>query len=414
MTKIPTGRDLIPPTPSIDEPDIPGGLFLGIDIEELYCHYGESFQTYQVALGVSDQTPAGSAKHNRIRTQLWSLPEGTKLVRQLDDILAQAPAGEPPPGETLRIGQLLDVLMADVRTALPDDAANWYDLGVFLARLHLCLVILDSSSSKALERSRETYLRELHRVAPEFARTLLRLARQQPVATAPARLIRSLIVLAQDVVGLDEAGTGWYRKAREHADAVFAAVGMTDNGTNPLLHFAEVLDELGDKPDDTPDGGLPPTEAPSPEEEFSRQLARHREVALSGDPKAAEEGMRILLVTARQALGPYHPLIFMIRSDLSLMLLVLRKMNLCTDFALDAADDAAIYLGEYHHVTAAVALGTLQVLMRTASSEEIATFFGNRLTWLLTAEPDDLSEELHMVRDALVNMMITDESGATP
>jgi hypothetical protein len=425
MTDTPMGRDLVPPVPPADEPEIPDGLVLGIDLEELYFFVGEGQRTLYVGLGLGTDIRALDAnKLDRIRTVFWSLPDGAHLVRQIDDIVDQMSTSVAAPTnvdrvaeetlrlereETLRLERLLDGLMATVRQALPDDATYWYDLGVFLARLHMCLMILESPPTGFLRQSHETYLRELCRVIPEFAHAFVRLMRRSSTSSAPARLVRSLVVLARNLADFNDSMPGWYRIAREHADEVFTAIGMTHSGTNPLLVIARMID---DHQDETP-AQVPAAGVLDPAVELGRQQTRDREMLFSHEPGAAEEGLRSLLVTVRRTLGPRHSLVFMIQSDLSMALLALGRIPLCTELALDAADEAAFHLGDHHPITAMVAHCALRMLISTGRTEEAVVFFHSRLAWLLAAEPEDLSEDLRIVRDVLLTIVTTDESGAS-
>jgi hypothetical protein len=414
MTDTPMGRDLIPPVPPPDEPVTPDGFMLGIDLEELYFFVGEGFRGHQYGLGLDVGLPAASYTHklDRIRTTLWSLPDGINLVRQIDDILGQISTGtnaaidvESFREENERLEHLLDGVLHTVRHALPDDAGHWYDLGVFLARLHMCLEILESPPIDVLKQSHETYLLELRRVLPQFVGAFIRLVQYPSTDAPPAPLARALVVLARDMAAFDHEPTNWYSIARKHADEVFTAIGMTHSGTSPLLVIARAADGHQDEP---------PAEKADPLVELGRQLAHHREVLYrNNDPEGAEEGLRTLLVTTRRTLGPDHPLVFMIQSDLSIVLLLLGRAPLCVELALDATDEAALHLGDRHPVTAAVANRTLLTLVGTGRTEEAAMFLHSRLAWLLDAEVDNLSKELRIARDELLHILITDKPEAS-
>jgi len=415
MTETPTNRDLAPPEPPADEPDVPTGLMLGIDIEELYFFFGEAQNVLYVAMGIGSQVPA-MYRHtlNRIRAALWSLPDGTNLVRQLDDILAAQSTStatssdlESVRDESTHLAELLDGLLRTVREALPDPVGRWYDLGIFLARLHLCLCILESPTNAALKRTQEIYLRELLRVVPLFARTFLHLVRPPSVSPAPTSLIRSLLVLVHDMPALEDDPPGTYRIAREHADAVFTAIGVTDPGISPLV---VTVADLADRQEAEAEA-----DATDPAVELSRQHERCSQALYTdAEPETAEEGLRSLLVTARRTLGPDHPLVFMIQSDLTMALLALGRFPLCVELALDTAEEAAVHLGARHPLTVSTGHAALRMLLIAGRTEEAAAFFHDHLAWLLAADPDDLSEELRVVRDVLHDVMTAGESGASP
>ncbi|PSL45979.1 hypothetical protein B0I31_12610 [Saccharothrix carnea] len=359
MTHTPTSRDLTPPPPPADDHAVPEALRLGIDIEELYFFFGEGERAYLIALGVGGGLPEGYAnKVDRVRTGLWSLPDGAGLVHRLDDLLGPAPTTTAAGAEgDQSLERLFDDLMHTLRLALPDDAVPWYDLGVGLAKLHLCLEFTQSPPPEPLRELHGIYLVELRRIVPVFAHTLLRLVRHASTASAPTSLVRSISVLVDDIIAFDDGAPDWNRTTREHVDAVFTAIGMTYTESNPLL-----LAVRRDAP--TTDGP-----APDPVADLDRRHAACREALLGHHPEAAEECLRGLLVTARRTVGPHDPRVFLIKSDLSLALLVLGRDPLCAELALDAVTEAVAHLGKHHRVTLAVAHGALWVLRATGRGE---------------------------------------------
>ena len=413
MTDTPADRDLVPPEPLVDEPAVPDGLVLGVDVEELYCYFGESVWMYSVAMGLCIGVPAElSGKIDRIRTRLWSLPDGTTLVRQLDEALAQVPTVRPTRADIARLGEentRLERLFDDVSTMvgqrLPAETQRWYQLGVALARLHLCLEILAGAPTGSFEWANEVYLRELRRVAPQFAGAFVNAMHSPSISSAPAALVRSLVIFAHDITESDHGSQDWYRTTLTHADDVFAAIGMTHSGINQLLLFAKAMNN---KPVEEPAAAVP-----DPSVEVDRQWEQHREELFSNRLEAAEEGLRTLLVTARRALGPRHQLVYMIQADLSMALMALRRVPLCTDLALDAVDEAARHFGNRHPLTAILAHGALRMMLITGRREkEVEELFQSRLVWLFGTESGELTEELRAVRDAIVTAAVEHGPGA--
>lgn len=403
MTNPGYSRDLVPPARPAADPVMPAGLMLGIDIEELYCFFGdgerEIWRGLGAGAGIQASLPPVAAKLSRVRDTLLSLPDGAALVRQFDEILADASVSTADPAsfdefveETVRLERRFDALMTEVRQALPGDTGYWYDQGIFLARLHLCLLHLESATLQVAEGLHETYLEEFRRVAPLFAEAFQRLAQRPAVHSAPVPLLRALVALLRDLPEFDESSTDWFRTVRQHSDDVFTVLGITHSGKPLILAVAQDISDQQDKA---------AADVADVAAQLTREHARYRAALFGNQPETAEEGLRTLLATARRDLGPAHWLVYWIQSDLSKALMVLGRIPLCTDLALDAVDEAALHLGDRHPVTAAMADNACRMLHITGAREEAMTLFDSRLRWLLEAAPDDLSDELRSVRDYL-------------
>ena len=414
MTNPGHSRDLVPPARPPADPVIPPGLMLGIDIEELYCFFGDGDRVilhgHGAGAGIQASLPPVAAKLSRVRDQLLSLSAGADLVRQVDEILADASASIADPAnpdefvaETSRLERRFDALMAEVRQALPGDAGYWYDQGIFLARLHLCILHLESGTRHVVEGLRETYLAEFRRVAPLFATAFQQIAQRPTVHSAPVPLLRALVALLRDLSEFDDTLPDWFRTVRQHSDDVFTVLGMTHAGKPLILAVAQDISDRQEK------AAAPAADVADVAAQLTREHGRYRAALFGNQPEVAEEGLRTLLVTARRELGPAHSLVYWIQSDLSMALMALGRVPLCTDLALNVVDEAALNLGDRHHVTAAMAHGAFRMLLITGAGEESVALFDSRLRWLLDAAPDDLSDELRYVRDLLRDFLSGDE-----
>ncbi len=414
MTNPGHSRDLVPPTQPPADPVIPPGLMLGIDIEELYFFFGDGERVILhgqgAGAGIQASLPPVAAKLGRVRDQLLSLSDGADLVRQLDGILADASASTANPAnpdefvaETSRLERRFDALMVGVRQALPGDTGYWYEQGIFLALLHMCILHLESDTPHIVEGLRETYLAEFRRVVPLFAEAFRQITQRPSVHSTPVPLLRALVVLLRDLAEFDDSSPDGFRAVRQHSDDVFTELGMTHAGKPLILAVAQDISDRQEK------AAAPAADAADVTAQLTLEHDQYRAALFSNQPAMAEEGLRTLLVTARRELGPAHWLIYWIQSDLSMALMALGRVPLCIDLALDAVDEAALNFGDRHQVTAAMAYSAFRMLLTTGAGEQAVALFDSRLRWLLDAAPDDLSDELRYVRDLLHDFLSGNE-----
>ncbi|HEX7308154.1 hypothetical protein [Lentzea sp.] len=406
MSDAPKDRDLVPPKTPADDLPLPAGLLLGVDAEELYLYFAESGWTVGVTTSRGNEVPAGYAhKIDRIRTDLWSLSEGSALVRQLDEALAQVPAipststREEKFQEAREAQEHLRPLFADfvteVALRLPPEILPWYEVGVFLAQVHVCLDVLASPDAGTVEWINEEYVQELHRVASRFVISLHEAWDSTSSSSIPPVLDRSLRTLAQRLEEPHENSLDAYRVKLMCSNDVFTEMGMTHSSSN-LAFLYSVARRKAETTE-------PEAETRDPQTEVQQRWDECHELLLAKEYEAAEHGLHALLVTARRSLGPRHHLPLMIQADLSMALMGLGRVPLCIDLALDAVDDAARLFGDRHPLTATLAQGALwKMVITDRPTREIDELFQARLKWLLNTDDAELSEDLRLVRHGVL------------
>ncbi|MFE8963397.1 hypothetical protein [Streptomyces iakyrus] len=380
----------------------------GIDIEELYFDFGEGHGRLKMIVGAGQGSRLHEDKAIRVRNTMYSLPSLSALVPRLNDLLGQehedsATAVEPEHERSF------DRLMVDVRNALPDEAALWYDTGVFLARFSLVVIIVAEPPPEVGGTDFEgTYRKELARVVPLLAHALLVLVSRAAWLRASPALRKQLLSLLRQLGDWDGGSADWCRTARARADRVFSAIGMTHSGTS-LWHVVSTAAAQRGQTADQPAAGEP---APDMESEFRHREGELMKALLAGEAEAAEEGLRTLVQTGRRTLGSRHPLVLLAQANLCLALHALGRVPLCVDLAYDTADEAGLHFGERHALTATVSTTTWWLLHLTGRTTEAAEFEEARLAWLLAADPDELPPELAQLPSMLATP--TGRAGATP
>jgi hypothetical protein len=401
------GRDVDPPAPPSSPPAIPDGLVFGIHFEELYFDIGEGFRLWSAASqeGLGVRPLHNEHKATQVRAALWGLAGATDLVARFDDLRDRLLRTEHP--ETYRDEKItehgrlerdFDLFMRDVRQALTGPAGNWFDAGVFLARFHLCASIVQRPPDRLGADWGGIYRRELTRVAPSLDIALTAAQTTPQWAAAPLALRRRVEHLRAHLEAWDGGSAAWSGRAREYADAVFGAIGMTYGGQTPLailndyVTAAEQPAEPAIASDPEPAGGEPALD------EASRLLDTART-----DPAAAETGLRALIRATRRRLGPHHPVVYLIQTNLCLTLLALDRVDLAADLALDTSDEAEEHLGTRHPVSALAAIHATRLLLIAGRADEAAELAAARVQWLARAEPGELSHELATVREHLID-----------
>ena len=358
---------------------------LGLDIEEVYAIFGESIQLMMGGALQPGHYEDVERKALRVRDGLLELGSSFEFVARFEAFTSKIyRAGDPRAADLRRVrdesieaARGLSALMHEVRDDLPPDDAPLYDLGVMLARLHLCFRVLVPTEGTPSPEMRELYEEELARVVPVVESFLV--AGADAVArTSSPEFDERMRSLTREIQAWDGGSERWCQRTRERLERVFAAAG-----TLPRL------------------GGVPP---PSDEdvEAGARALkearAHAQELFASRDFADAEREQRALIEECRRRIGYDNPFTLSVRADLCLTLLGLARPDLAVEEAYALADDAERAFGERDPNTARTQIHTLFILMCTRSFEECLDFSSSRLGWLERADPASLDDELAEVR----------------
>lgn len=384
-------------------------LYLGIEIEEVYMPFGESFMLEGPGLDPV-KYESFERKAQRVREALLSIGVSKRLVRRFEDFTSRAHrSGDPLPDGMdfdsfflMVMGTSRDLggLMEDVRKELNETDATLYDLGIMLARFDLCLRALRLADSgldlgeggdygEFLSKKHDIYQKELARVVPTLTNFVEDAMEQaQLPETLDRELLTSLAPFAEHLRRWEEGSTEWRRIATSHAYDIFTSLGFVTQVNAPQVGARESSESSNDQL-------LVAAQ---------QSRSRHYERALEGDLDGAEEGQRRLIEETRHTFGPAHELTLNVRNDLALTFLLQGKGDLAADRAYDVVSDAERAHGPRSATTAYEQVRTLQILMATRNVDEVLDFYQSRLQWLADSDPDDLEIDLIETRSELLEL----------
>jgi hypothetical protein len=383
----------------------PPAFLLGLDIEEVYVIFGEGLQLMLGGLSPSHYDQI-EQKAQQVRDALLDFGCPVALVQRFEAVASRVyRAGDPRAADPARLrdedartAHVLSDLMTQARGHLGADDATLYDLGVMLARLHLCLrVLTPSEGTEPLPEERDLFIAELRRVVPTV-RDFLAAAEQAVARAGSEQLSARLRSLAGQIEAWDGGSERWCQAARTRLDRVFAAVGALPR--SPI------------EPSSAPDDELSPEEQEAQIEaqvdagvrafEETRQHAQ--QLFSANDFAAAEQVQRTLIEECRRRIGFNNPFTLSVRGDLSFTLVALEQGDLAADLVYDLADDAERTFGQRDPKTAATHVHVLFVLMLTRDFDESSQFLVSRLGWLYEADPATLNPELAEIQRDLFEL----------
>jgi hypothetical protein len=369
-----------------DQPSsVARAFILGLDIEEVYAIFGESIQLRMGGALEPTHFENVERKAQRVRDALLELGSPFEVVARFEAVTSKIyRAGDPRAAdlrrvrdESLEAADDLSALMYDVREHLAPDDAPLYDLGVMLARLHLCFRVLVPTEGTPPPEMRDLYAEELARVVPVVEGFLV--AGADAVARTSSREFDERVQsLTREIQAWDGGSEQWCRGTRVRLERVLAAAGV-------LPRLASVPQPS----DDDVEAGV---------RALMEARAGAQELFESRDFSGAERAQRALIEECRRRIGYDNPFTLSVRADLTLTLLGLEQADLAVEEAYALADDAEQAFGERDPNTARTQIHTLFVLMCTRSFEECIAFSSSRLSWLDRVDPATLDHELAEVR----------------
>ena len=163
------------------------GFVLGVNIEELYCLFGEQYQT--MTGGISRELHAsGERKLGQVLAALGKLglpatiADGLSPVRARLEQLTGSAASDPAAihqdvAASQQTAANISRLMGTIREGMDDAVGNQYDSGIFCAHLSLCarmVRIAGDAQDEPSSRRKDLYGQELKRSARSYLGVLAR------------------------------------------------------------------------------------------------------------------------------------------------------------------------------------------------------------------------------------------------
>jgi len=217
---------------SASQQPAPRAFLLGMDIEEVYMVFGEAIQLATGGL-VPDHYDFIESKAGNVRDALLDLGCPHALIQRFERVAASIHrAGDPLVGglEALAAATAtgeaeLGALMGEVRDELRPDDGRLYDLGVMLARLHLCLRIVGMEDPGPPEMM-DLYGSELARTVPIVFDMVNRAEAENVIGGRMDPQLAELVRrLSEQIATWDGGSVDWSRATLVRLDRVFGAVG---------------------------------------------------------------------------------------------------------------------------------------------------------------------------------------------
>lgn len=356
----PGGRDFEPP-PRRPAAEPPWELQAGHDLEDVYCVYTE----WQVMLtrGLPDVEVA------RLRDMAgWSADKlrgigvDSALLDRFEEYLSALPGMDDFPARPdeewlavrLRVSQDVERLLNAARAAIAPHRARYYDYGVMLCRIRLCLRMLrimakvPAEALEALPDIVPLYRRELLRVTAVIMALVAHEGPDLPHDPEQHDLDREFAAFAEYV------SSWWAEDAEpppelpERLDTLLEAAGFRKGGDSfkqdmTWREHAAPVPETERLP-------LPVPHSDEEREQLASYMNEIRSIAGRGEMERAVELVRDLLAICRSVLGPVHPLTLHVQVDFAAMRAAVGEAAMATMMLLDIAHTAQHYYGPYHPV----------------------------------------------------------------
>lgn len=223
---------------------------LGVNIEEIYCIFGESFQTifggsvsdeyYEVferKIGWCREVLIEFDVSNEIVANLLHLE--TQVRRQTPGRVISPDAVKAQRDADVKTEAEMSIWMSQIREQLDARAGLQYDLGIFTARLSLCVralkaaaaaqqSICESAHRQFWRHYQDLYTHELLRVGGIFARLTRQAAQTGHLAQVFAPVFAAQLLVLADMVGqVNTISIERVESIGQHVERLLTQLGFT-------------------------------------------------------------------------------------------------------------------------------------------------------------------------------------------
>jgi hypothetical protein len=243
--------DIVPnPAPTPIRSGAHDAFVLGVNIEEIYCIFGESFQTLFGGSVSEEYYAVCERKIGWCREVLIEFDVSNEIVANLlhleTQVRRQTPRRvlSPDAVKALRdadvqTGNEMSIWMSQIRKQLDARAGLQYDLGIFTARLSLCVRVLktaaaaqqsmhESARGQFWKNYDDIYTDELLRVGRIFARLTHQAAQADQLGQAFAPGLAAQLLALADMLGQgDTLSIECVESIGQHVERLLAQLGFT-------------------------------------------------------------------------------------------------------------------------------------------------------------------------------------------
>jgi hypothetical protein len=416
-----TDRDIVPP-PSLPAAPPPWELEVGYDLEEIYCAHVEAMTVITRGLprlAIDRLRDMGGWAADRLREHGME----SALVDRIEEALIALPSQEDyrrssdseRTAASERWQRDLEPLLGAARAVVGVRAARYFDYGVMLSRIEMCVrtVLLISKLPEdmieALSIVLDSYREELLRTTRQLVAFVLaegpagpRDPRQEHLERAFQRFAAYLIIWGvqngkpdqefQEQLRNISRACGFWTSDQIEQDVIWdlnvKVVPETDRMVLPVPHTARDRQEL------------------------ETSWTHLKQLTGTGDHERRHDLMRDLLDRCRCVLGPAHPLTLRVHIDVAAARKATGRMCTATMMMLDIANTAMHYYGPIHPARYKIVRYAHKYLQEWGSdhAQELYDF---PLKSLVEREEPNLPPVLHDIRRA-IRKDLGVERGQTP
>jgi len=415
------GRNFVPEAPDAI-PRKPWALWLGHDLEELYCHYVElnifiirgeppTFVERIATLGrwITDTLQALDCPEE-ITEFVDAAIDG---VTRRDDFYTAIQDAEWH-ATRAAVGDGLDKALPAARRVLPPEGRRYFDYGVMLARVALCSVFihvvpkLPERSAALFMDSIPLYRRELRRAAETLIAFIENEDEDRP--HDPRHRL-----LDQRFQSYREYLSGWLTRGADPGDDFFQRLhdirhdaGLFSSGGDANAYFQVPTAPLSDA-ERSP---LSVPHTATEREALEQAWRRSSDIAAQVEPQHHFLAVRNILDRCREHLGPVDRMTMHINLTLAFAHARIGSPETGVLMACDVTETARHYYGPLHPITLFVTTDAV-ALLRRLSPETAEILYNAQLRSLFEAPESDFPGPLRDTLRTLRSHLEVDPNTAT-
>ncbi|BEL05613.1 hypothetical protein Q0Z83_038040 [Actinoplanes sichuanensis] len=410
-------RDIEPPPPeTLARP--PDELQIGHDLEDVYCAYTEA--DVIITRGFPDfvlerMHDMCGWTADRIR----ELGVDPTVVDRFEEIVAELPGhpefarfGPDWAQSRVQISAEMENMQHLVRTAIDSHRVRYYDYGVMICRIRLCVRMirlipaLPENLADQFSHLQQTYHAELSR-ATAVLQTMV--AQESPTRQRdPGQIhLDRAFEAFTDYLAIWRTGEALVTDdLTGHLRELTTAIGFrgSDRSKQELvwLRHPKPLAEEDRLP-------LPVPHSSDDRERLAFLLDQTKQLVADGDVEGFLERMRHLLHMYRAVLGPIHPLTLHVHVDFAAGYVAVGRSGTATLMLHDIVNTALYYYGPYHPARYLIAAHAHSYLTLT-DPESAGELYDFPLKSLVERAETDLPSGLHQARRTIRESLGMDAS----
>ncbi|MEV6906083.1 hypothetical protein [Amycolatopsis sp. NPDC051071] len=406
-------RDFEPP-PRTTIARTPHELQIGYDLEDVFCAYTElpvivtqGFPDYML-----DKMHDGCGwTADRIR----ELGVDSALVDRFEEIVAALPGhhdfaravGPDWLAARARTSAEMEHLIGVVRAAIDVHGLRYYDYGVMLCRVRLCVRMIHlipnvpQEITETLPDLESIYRPELMRATAILQNMITHESPTRPYGSGQYHLDQAFAAFADYLedwrTGTSELTDDFVRRLDELTRTVGFRGGDQAKQETTWIKHPEPLAEEDRLP-------LPVPHSTAEREQLESYWQAIKQIATAGDVERFLDLVRHLLDTCRRILGPVHPVTLHVHVDFAAGHSAVGRAGTATLMLLDIANTALHYYGP-HHPARYLIIAHAHSFLQHWDPEQAQELYDFPLKSLIEHDEADLPPSLHKARRTILESL---------